>query len=61
MTVLTYFALFGGLFALTSRIMNTLLKKTQRFALENSMTKKLYTQVDENYNSQDIRVDESSH
>lgn len=40
--------------------MNTLLKKTQRFALENSMTKKLYTQVDENYNGQDINVDESS-
>jgi len=40
--------------------MNTLLKKTQRFSLENSMTKKLYTQVDENYNGQDIHVDESS-
>jgi len=46
-SVLMYFALFGGLFSLLSRIMNYSLKATQKFAISNSMIKKLFTQVDE--------------
>lgn len=58
-SVLMYFALFGGLFSLLSRIMNYSLKATQKFAISNSMIKKLFTQVDEDAKTQDIKADES--
>ena len=39
--------------------MNYSLKATQKFAISNSMIKKLFTQVDEDATTQDIKADES--